>query len=118
MAECLATAAEMKEVTSWFHHPSEVPLRTDPTAMARNFFGPDASQISTKRLRGESVIDQFDLEVEDGPVTCQEALRNSLGAVMIDTSGEVDPEDNDESMEKEGKLSRSPSSVMLFEQTA
>ena len=117
MAECLAAAAEMKERVSWYHHPS-TPLKVDPTASARNYFQPDASQISTRRLRGESVMDQFEMEgIGGGQASSQAALFASLGAVAIDTSGSIDP-DEDGSSEKEGNLSRSPSSVMLFEQAA
>ncbi|GMI27482.1 hypothetical protein TrCOL_g2295 [Triparma columacea] len=117
MADCLAAAAEMKERVSWYHHPS-TPLKVDPTASAHNYFQPDASQISTRRLRGESVMDQFEMEgIGGGQASCQAALFASLGAVAIDTSGSIDP-DEDGSSEKEGNLSRSPSSVMLFEQAA
>ncbi|GMH47861.1 hypothetical protein TrRE_jg6025 [Triparma retinervis] len=116
MAECLAAAATMKETVSWFHHPS-TPLKVDPASSARNYFQPNASQISTRRLRGESIMDQFEMEGLGGHTSCQDALRASLGAVAIDTSGSIDPSEEGSS-EKEGNLSRSPSSVMLFEQAA
>ena len=61
MAECLAAAATMKETVSWFHHPS-TPLKVDPASSARKYFQPNASQISTRRLRGESIMDQFEME--------------------------------------------------------
>jgi len=119
MAECLADAAALKERASWYHHPSRDPIKVSATATARNYFQPEASKISTRRIRGESSIDQFEMEVEVGMASsCQEALCNFFGAIEVDTSGDVDPDESIESGDKEGNLSRSPSSVMLFEQAA
>ena len=87
---------------------------------ARNYFdGKDTSEVSSRRVRGESKMDQFDFEVEgiDIDTANDQALMKS--ALVKSALGAVRHQEDDSAAtgtpEKEGNLSRSPSSVMLFD---
>jgi len=110
-AEALADAKLHAEVASWYLHPSS-PVVVDPSSFARAFaFKGSAAGATAKRSRGESAVDIFEMEGEQ------------LSATMVNISNvglePVAYQDEEEQQEagKEGNLSRSPSSVMLFDET-
>ena len=119
IADALADAEALKERAQWHCHPSS-PLVVDSMCKARNYFdGKDTSEVSSRRVRGESKMDQFDFEVEgiDIDTANDQALMKS--ALVKSALGAVRHQEDDSAAtgtpEKEGNLSRSPSSVMLFD---
>jgi len=114
-AEAIAAAKEMGKIASWWSNPSQ-PVSVDATACSRNYFTrPSAlstsEPIRTVRTRGESVMDMFDMDMSmDG-----DDLTSFVSSLVIDTADKRGTEEEmDHVVEKEGNLSRSPSSVALF----
>eukprot|EP00519_Triparma_laevis_P006853 CAMPEP_0182518754 /NCGR_PEP_ID=MMETSP1321-20130603/44736_1 /TAXON_ID=91990 /ORGANISM="Bolidomonas sp., Strain RCC1657" /LENGTH=518 /DNA_ID=CAMNT_0024726695 /DNA_START=98 /DNA_END=1658 /DNA_ORIENTATION=- len=114
-AEAIAAAKEMGTIASWWSNPSQ-PVSVDATACGRNYFTrPSAlstsEPIRTVRTRGESVMDMFDMDMSmDG-----DDLTSFVSSLVIDTADKRGTEEEmDHVVEKEGNLSRSPSSVALF----
>jgi hypothetical protein len=87
------------------------------TVPSRNYFNRGASadaNITTKRVRGESAMDMFEMEDEEGRFARSDSGTDAWVKMngrpgMLDTEGA-----NAEAAGKEGNLSRSPSSTMLF----
>jgi len=109
-AEALADAKHAKEVASWYLHPSS-PVVVDPASSARAYaFKSSSSGATTKRTRGESAVDIFEMEGEHLSASMVNVANVSLKPVAYEDAEQ-------HGAEKEGNLSRSPSSVMLFDET-
>ena len=109
-AGALVDIGEQKEILSWFMHP-ERPINSSGCCN-RNFFTRNAAPVfvetTTKRLRGESALDMFDLEGDETeymPATKQ----GRVAQVNVNTY-----DANFESGHKQGELGSSPSGVMSF----
>ncbi|GMI04365.1 hypothetical protein TrLO_g9665 [Triparma laevis f. longispina] len=116
-AEAIEAVKEISKITSWFTNPSQ-PVEVSATASARNFFTRSTAKqtsepIRTIRTRGESAMDMFDMDMED-------SNSSFVSGLSIDTDqGQeknlaVEEDHGVEGSDKEGNLSRSPSSVALF----
>lgn len=98
--------------------PLTKPTRNATTTVpSRNYFNRGASadaNITTKRVRGESAMDMFEMEDEEGRFARSDSGTDAW-VKMNGRPGMLDIEGaNAEAAGKEGNLSRSPSSTMLF----
>ena len=121
----LADCEELKKYAKFHLHPEERVHTSDPTASGRNFFtrpsAPAGAEITSTGRRieessfGKQAADEqyfFMDEDIDGMRSSIDGLRSSLLTALPDVSKPAVEETADS--EEEGKLSRSPSSVMLF----
>jgi hypothetical protein len=112
--QMLADAAALKELAVAYMHPEKPVVCTDPNAMARCYFNrPSAPEtvLPESILQGEAAVLSVNFEDE-------EAYHNIRSTITkFQRSHSFGREEAKEmlSKEEEGHLSRSPSSVMLFE---
>ena len=131
----LAEAAMLKQYATFYLHPEKPVETTDATACARNFFArasaPASDYLITSEGKSLSVHEDCSLHDDsdyidhhfefDEDLTDFDDFRKSLVKVISERLHEADyflplTDDTEDvyGEENEGKLSRSPSSIMLF----
>ena len=122
-AQILEDAAMLKKYATFHLHPEKGVVADDPTAMGRNFFTrPSGSESEEVTSAGHAITSMQQVFTDDHAFMMDEDmtdnLRSTLKSALVQSSGHTDADnsgkESDADSEEEGKLSRSPSSVMLF----